>query len=347
MTDTSAISSAGLSNMTKFPPTSQKLGRNYRITVIKPDGTVLQFGPPFTLELDITRNILSSQGVCKLRVYNLGVNQRTLLFFNQQNLGIGSQAQIILQAGYGDLQSNNFGAVGYQSLLEQSDSSVSAIPLPNVNLPTIFTGNITYCYSAREGQNFITQIECFTGGTAAVTGNVDVSFPKGTPWRTVLSTLMSPQYLPFVTPGAIGDFPGVLQMDKHFSGNTKQILDEITGGAFFVDNNVGYILRTNEYAPNLPVVIINDNSGILNSPILEDTTVRLDMIFEPTVNIGSLAQVDSSTNPLINGLYAIQSCKHRGTISEVVSGDLITSVTLNYGMKLDPATAVARTNQNA
>ena len=48
-----------------------KFGRNYLLTVQLQDLSPLVIEPPFTLEFDITQNILTSANVCQFRIYNL------------------------------------------------------------------------------------------------------------------------------------------------------------------------------------------------------------------------------------------------------------------------------------
>lgn len=273
-----------------------KFGRNYRVTVNTPSGDQIVIQPPFTMEMDITRNALSSANVCQVRLYNLAQDSRELIRFNASD---NTQFnQIILEAGYGD------------------------------NLYTIFNGNVSRAWSVREGVNFITQIECYDGGFGYVNGTVNLSFPAGTPIKTVILTLM--QYLPNVEVGGVGNFDGVLQRANTYSGNPAQLLFDLTGGAFFVDAAKAYVFKDNEYNAVQPVIIIDAATGLLNTPVREQTIANFEMLFEPTMNVGSLASVLSLTNPELNGVYKITSIKHRGIISQVVSGTLITVAQFLY-----------------
>lgn len=288
-----------------------KLARNYELFVQTSTGDTLIITPPFTLELDITRNTLSSANICQIRLYNLSAVHRNQIYFN-----IFDQSdfrQIILKAGYGE-----------------------------TNLSTIFTGNISQAWSYREHVDFITQIECYDGGFAYVNGKVNITFPAKTPLITVIRTLMG--FLPQTEIGAIGAFSGVLSRSNTYSGNAAQILTELTGGAFFIDNGKAYALQTTDYlaavgtpTQSLPVIFVNDQTGLLNTPIREQSMYRFEMLFEPTLNVGGLVQVDSFTNPFVDGTYKITAVKHRGIISPVVSGDLITSGEFFFSRELTPA----------
>jgi hypothetical protein len=294
-----------------------KLGRNYNLIVTTPDGTQLTINPPFTLEFDITRTVLTSANVCQLRIYNLSQNNRNLLRYDFSNFDQPSFVQ--LRAGYGD------------------------------NLPVIFAGNISQAWSVREGTNYITTVECFDGGYAFVNGVVTNGagpFPPGTPWESVYKALMSD--LPKVAFGAISDNylktpAGVIYTvgarSLSFTGNPAQVLTELTGGGFFIDNSKSYIMGDN-YVTSGAFTKIDASTGLLNTPIKENFIINLDMIFEPRIQICQYISLVSTTADLIgaganaqsvNGNYKVASVKHRGIISPVTSGDAVTSVGLFTG----------------
>lgn len=294
-----------------------KFGRNYLLGVALEDGSTLTIEPPFTIEFDITRNVLTSANVCQIRIYNLSRKNRDLIRFDFSNYG--TLRQVALRAGYGD------------------------------NLPLIFAGNISQAWSVREGSNFITTIECFDGGFAFVNGVTPptTTFPAGVEMRSVYTSLMG--NLPGVAFGAIGPqfvrgedgSPIVTTRASSYSGNTADILSQLSGGAFFIDNEKSYILGNSECL-NGQVALVNSQSGLLGTPLREDNIVTFDMLFEPGVVMGQLIQLQTLTNPAfnsfnentgenVNGFYKVVSIKHRGMISESVCGDAVTTLQLFFG----------------
>jgi hypothetical protein len=282
-----------------------KFGRTYRLAVDTQNvqfiasGTQLIVEPPFTIEFDITRNILSSANASSFRIYNLSPNTR-----NQIRKNISD---------YQDLRKINLKA-GYIGS----------------NLPVVFDGNITQAWSVREGTNFITQIESFDGGFAFANGLTATSFPEGTDQNTIIETLIAS--LPAVTPGIVGDFSGALSRGNAYSGSTPELLRELTGGGFFIDNGKAHALKNNECLAG-ELQVITAESGLLGTPVRENTILNFDMIFEPRLLIGQIIELQSSTDVNFNGLYKIISLKHRGMISETVCGDAVTSVGLWNGTK--------------
>lgn len=278
----------------------KKFGRNYSLDIQTQDGSTLTIAPPFTVEFDITRNILSSANVSSIRVYNLNANHRSQIRKNITDLG--DLRLIQLKAGYGD------------------------------NIPIVFSGNITQAWSVREGTNFISQIESFDGGFAFINSITDVSFPANTAQQTVIETLVQNLSAAGVQMGAIGTFDGSLSRGNAYSGNTTDLLRQLTSGRFFIDNGKAYALSDNECLSG-PLTLINTASGLLGTPVREQSIINFDMLFEPRLKLAQRVELQSGNaeetiRQNFNGIYKVVSIKHRGMISESVGGDAITSVGL-------------------
>lgn len=278
-----------------------KLKRNYELTIGTENGGTLIVTLPFTIYIDIVRNTLSSANVCQIRIFNLSERNRNQLRFNSSNYG--EFRRITLRAGYG------------------------------TNLPTVFDGNISQAWSVREGTNYVTQIECYDGGFAFNMGVTSETFPAQTPRKEIISSLAGS--LPEVTVGAIGDYPGVITRGMAVSGNTVGVLNEMTGGGFFIDNGKANALNSHEYiSTGETTLTINSASGLLGTPLLEQTIVRFDMLFEPQLNVGHKIYLDSITEKNFNGEYKVTAIKHRGVISEAVSGAMVTTGEFFYSKLL-------------
>jgi len=273
-----------------------KFNRKYLLLVQTIDGSTLEIKLPFTIEFDITRNILTSANVCQIRIYNLNKRNRNLLRFDISNYG--ELRGIELRAGYGE------------------------------NLPIIFSGNISQAWSVREGVNFISQIECFDGGYALANGTFDQQFIAGTPQRNILDSML--ENLPGVSRGVVGEIEGDISRGNSYSGNTSDLINQLAPNKFFIDNKKANILGDSECLSGT-LNVINSDAGLLGTPIREQTIVNFDMVFEPRLIIGQQINLESSSDDSFNGSYKIISIKHRGMISESVSGDAITSCGLFKG----------------
>lgn len=273
-----------------------KFGRNYSLSVQQRNGEERIINLPFTVEFDITRNIYSSANVASIRVYNLALETRNQIRKNSFNSG--DLRFITLRAGYGE------------------------------NLPIIFTGNLSSAWSVREGSSFITQMESFDGGFAFENGVTSTSFEAGTPLSVIYENLLNS--LPAVSVGAVGNFPGAITRGNTYSGNTMSILRDKTGGAVFIDNGKANILGNNECLEG-QVTSISPELGLLGTPVLEETILNVDILFEPRIVVGQKLFLDTVTDPVYRGYYKVISIKHRGTISSAVAGDAVTSVGLFAG----------------
>lgn len=277
-----------------------KFGRNYELSVqVSEGGEIVIIKPPFTIEFDITRNTLTSSNVCQIRIFNLSRINRDKIRKNATDMT--EFRAVALRAGYGK------------------------------RLPIIFAGTVSVAWTVREGTDMITQIECYDGGYAFVNGATLRQFSAGTLQRDLISALF--EDLPRVDAGAVGDFPGELKRGASYSGSTKQILDEVTGGAFFIDSGKAYALKTDEVT-DAPVIVVNAASGLLGTPQLEHTTLHFDMIFEPSLAVAQEVRLESQTEKSFNGRYKVTAIKHRGVISDTVCGSVVTTAEFFYSKTL-------------
>ena len=271
---------------------------------------------PLTLDFDITRSSFG-HGVGQFRIKNLDPLIRSFL---RKDLYDYSKVFLIeVIAGY------------------QNETAA--------NIASIFRGTISQCWSVREGTDFVTQIECFDGGLVYTNNIVSLNFPAGTPMRAVIQALIATM-APTVLPGAIGNFTTILKKATSFSGNAVTLLREITGGGFFIDNGRANAIQNSEYIAELGPVLISPETGLLGTPLLEQHVVRVEMMFEPSVQIGQYAVLNTTTLDtkvvdtfFLGKAFKITSVKHRGTISAAVCGSATTSVEFFYNKVLTPTVA--------
>lgn len=283
-----------------------KYNRNYELIIEERGDTVdsivsknIIIKRPFTLEFDIVRKTFPSCNNGSFRVYNLKETTRNKIRFDFYDFGI--LRSISLKAGYGEK-----------------------------NLATVFEGNISQALSTREGNNFVTQIEAYEGGFAYSNAFTNREFPKGLDVKSVIKDLIKSLEQYGVTEGAIGDFSGKLGRGNSYSGNTLDLLNSLTGGSFYIDNGKLHCLKDNEYL-NGETLVITQESGLLGAPAMENAFVKVDMLFEPRVYLGQRVQLESTVSRRLSGFYKVISIHHRGTISDAICGDSITTLGLSTG----------------
>lgn len=293
---------------------SDKLGRNYRLEVstinskINPKtGAVepvqsytLTFTLPLTVEFDVKRNYLTSANDCSIRILNLSPETRNLIRKDVTDWDLTRFVK--LYGGYGN-------DVSYNSL------------------SLIFSGQISECWSVREGVDFITEIQCMDAGFAFQQAQFDQSMQGGVTKQQLITEMINSLIKFDVAPGFISEFEDNNTRGNTYLGNTIEQINQIAQGCFFIDNGIANCLNTNDCF-NGQIGLIDSNSGLLNTPIRQQTLIHFDMLFEPRLVVGQYILLHSSTDVNFNGAYKVMSVGHRGTISPVVCGEVVTTVGL-------------------
>jgi hypothetical protein len=277
-----------------------KFGRNYVLEIETAGGKTVTVKPPFTVEFDIQRNDFSSSNVASFRIWNLNPDHR-----NQVRKNINDFTKFIavtFRAGYGG------------------------------NLPVCFSGNINEAWSVREGVDFITEIQCYDFGFLFVNAQTNRSFGATTPLKDVIKEVASDLAVQLpdgtvkkIDVGIIGkSFEGTLTRDNSYCGATINILRELTGDSFFVDLGKLNVLSQTETLKALGISVISPATGLLNTPHLEQSILRFEMLFEPRLVVGQSIKLEGVGERALNGLHKVTSIHHHGMISDAVCGEAIT-----------------------
>lgn len=278
-----------------------KLNRKFKILVETIDKKVVEITTPLTIQFDVERTTSSSINQMNLRVYNLSEKIRNLLYKDKfLILDDGTKKnyrQIILQAGYKELS-------------------------------TIFKGNVLEVYSYRQGADIITYFNCHDGGYAASNSYSSITIDKSESYEDIFNKLIS--NLVGIKKGKIGEIEGNPKRGVVFNGNTFTLLQESFDNKIYIDLEEVNLLNDNE-AIKGDVLLINSETGLLGTPIRQNTYLTLDMIFEPRIVVGQVIEINSRINPFYNGQFKVDGIKHSGTISDAVGGDCKTSLQLFVG----------------
>lgn len=275
-----------------------RFGRKYRMYIQDRQGVTIKIELPFSLEFDVQRSNLSSANVISIKLYNLGPRTRDRL--RKDPFDFGLLRFIRLEAGYGD------------------------------DLALIANAHVSTCQSYRNGTDYITEITAYDGGFAFMESNSSKSYKDKTAINTVLSDLQKDLGKYGVTVGAKTDFPGVIEKGNTFEGNTVELLKELSGNAHYIDNNQSYLMNLNDVIRGR-VGLINPSTGLLNTPIRRESSLYVEMLFEPMFFIGQKVVLQASRDTTYNGTYKVVGIHHSGMISEVVAGTVITKVQFFYG----------------
>lgn len=252
---------------------------------------------PVTCILDI--NLGAYQSPCKgvFQFYNLSETVRTKLWLDLYNI---SKKYIILKfyGGYGN------------------------------TMPLIFQGNLQECTSQKPSGSvdWITQMWGFEGGFLFEYGYLNQTVAKGTKIEDIIDAIL--KETPDIKLGYISEDIPPLPRNRTFIGQTMDLLGREYGGyEVFISKGELNILGENDVLPG-DIQVITDSSGLLGSPRRANVFVELDTLFEPGLKIDQAIELLSDSMPQFNQLYKVISIKHKGIISAVECGKLITTTTL-------------------
>lgn len=301
-----------------------KFGRSYEMMVTGVSGNPIYLAFPLTLEFSITHNIWATANAADFSLYNLSASHRREIYFNQY---LKPQPyKIELNAGY----------------VSQISSGFRGIPS---SLPRIFNGYANIAYTEKSNSDLITRINALDNGDITsgkpagyFDGTVEAGYtaPVGTTFKNMVKTVM--RKLTNVTVGQIlidsAQLPGPISgKPRPFIGTAWEILQELAssaGGAdVFIENGVCHMLSQNKTLGSNNLGVLQSSTGLLGIPRYTGATVMCSCIFEPSLEIGKSIELKSQGNPLANGLKKIVGYTHRGTISGVVSGEVVSDIVLS------------------
>lgn len=268
----------------------------YRVTVFTHNETVtIEY--PITCKFNVTRSTFSASTECNIQLYNLAPSTRNIIFQDLYSNAIDSSTwkYVHFEAGYGD------------------------------TLSAIFKGRIKQAYSYKSGgqTDIITEIQVIPFDIFDC--QTSVTFEAGTSYKEALSRMASD--MPNVIQGNTGALEGTFKTQTTFDGVTFQEINTLTGGHSFVDNGVLNTIMSNEVI-DVPVPVISDDSGLLGTPMRRGSQLEVKMLFEPSLIIGQLLEINSRVATQFNGQFKVIGFNHNGTISATQGGQRITTATL-------------------
>ena len=290
--------------MSDLKSVNRKYKRQFKLQ-IETDvvGEYIEVKTPITVEFSVERSHMARENTATFTIYNLDSEKRDSIY--KANWDRYTIRRIEFFAGY-----------------EEMDDGM---------LPRVFKGTIRECYSVRSGSDFKTVIDAFDSLWSLPTVQVNLSIDKGQTYYTAIKRVA--QSITGVDWIVIGrNFTDTIKRGLSLMGHPFDVLSSLTKDSFYVDSGVIYALSNDE------VVIgnineINPDNGLLGTPRFIDMKIEIDMIFEPRLKPSQLLTLESESNDRFNGDYKVTGFKHSGVISDAVSGDCKTHITM---MKIEP-----------
>ncbi len=281
-----------------------KLGRNFNLIVesrTAKNGLIdqLEINYPLTVEFDITRDLYNFECKARFKIYNL--NASTQSFLNHDKFNYANAKILTFNAGYEN------------------------------SLACIFKGNVWEGVSARNGVNFITELDC-SSGMFDMRNAMTSKTIKGEVMANDIAERFVKDDCTFLTMGYKSSKSKVYKRGYVYQGSTLEGVAEVTEGRAYIDNDVVIILDDSE-ALNGEIYIVDAETGLLDTPKRREQYLDIQMIFEPRIRTGQFVDLRTSSGKF-SGQYKVCSVKHQGTISGATSGTCITTLSLEFGHSL-------------
>jgi len=276
-----------------------KFGRYYEIRIKTPDGFLITIKPPVTFVMEVQRDMRAAVNNASLTIYNLAPNTRNHIYKDLYTFTQRWQMSIV--AGYGETE-----------------------------LYEIFRGNIEEAYSLKQGPDWVTTIKAYDGSYQIKAGFANETIAKGVDLAGQIERVV--HTMPEMLMGVLGAPAkgAAAPRGQVLTGNSYDVIQDLTGNHAFIDGETLYVLGDDEVLSGDAFILQGENS--FTTPKRRDTYLETDTLFSPEIRIGHYCELRSS-DPRYDGQYQVFGIKHAATFGESLSGDAITTVSLNAGAR--------------
>jgi hypothetical protein len=192
---------------------------------------------------------------------------------------------------------------------------------------TIFKGSVDEAGSTREGAQFVTTLTCLDGGHDFLTAFVSTSVTsKAAAVDAVLGTM------PNTSKGKIGAQKDITR-PKILVGNSMQTIQDMLdpGQRWFIDDERLNILGGDEVVSGY-IPVISAETGLINVAPKKKETIMTTKL-NPSVKVGGLVKLVSTTSPGTNGIYKVNLISYSGDFDgsdwdQKISGTLAENYTV-------------------
>lgn len=243
---------------------TERFLRDYRLT-IGIGAQAVTILPPFRIVFSADKSDKADLNKLTLKIYNLSADKRRKLIRDDD------------EGDYFPLQLD----IGYQGKLE-----------------TVFRGSIDTAESTREGADFVTTINALDGGNDFLRGFVSAAVTSKTAAvDAILGTM------PNTAKGKVGAMDDLIR-PKVLVGNSMAVASEMLGPdqSLFIDNERLNILGLQEVVSSF-VPVVSAETGLITTPQAKKKELTLTTFLNPSIKVGGLFQLISTTAPHLNGIY--------------------------------------------
>lgn len=174
-------------------------------------------------------------------------------------------------------------------------------------LRLLFKGTVHTGKNMREGPDMITEMECLDGGFDYLNSFTSKTVRGKT--RAVDALLDD---MPNTARGKVTNQRPLIR-PKVLVGSTGKLISELVNEdeTWYIDDEKLYIVKDNEVVSSF-IPVVNAATGLLNTPTRENQKVTFDTLLNPSLKIGGLCKLESTSAPYMNGVYKIDSMGYEG-----------------------------------
>jgi len=248
--------------------------RDYQCNILA-DGVQAVIRPPVRSVFEITKSVSG------------GLNKAVIQFYN---LSSATRLRIVKDAEEFEKDFSISFFLGFQNRIELA-----------------FVGSILRCSNRRMGADIVTTIEAYDGGYGVMYRNMSETVETADEAVDAIIANM-----PRVEKGKI-TARGTYSRPKVLEGSIYKCLDSILneGETWYIEDEKLYITNDREVADNF-VPVVSAKTGLIGTPEREASIVTFQVLIDPTLKIGRLAKLASTTAPHLNGIYKIQDVDYSG-----------------------------------
>lgn len=279
---------------------SAKFDRKFYITVVElktGNAITKTIGLPLTTKFSIMRTWGKQAGTASIQIFNL--NKDTRSFLRKDLTDLGGTHLVSFTAGYG------------------------------TEVSTIFEGLLQHGFSVRQGVDYITTLNVSDLSDAFTNATFSNAFKSGTTVGTIVKNIAKSMEQYGIKLGVVSrTISGKSKRGTSLTGKAIDLLDELVGGQYFVDNGVLNVLADDEYIDG-EVLLVNSIYGLIGKPRREGQNIVITMLLEPRAYVGQRTIIKlTNDSDDFNGTYYVRSVSHTGTISEAVGDTAMTELYL-------------------
>lgn len=169
-----------------------------------------------------------------------------------------------------------------------------------------FKGNLYRGQNERSSTDIITTIECLDGGSV-LNSFVSQTITKN---DYVIETIVNA--VENVTFGRINTRQALIR-PKVLVGNPIDLLNNLTLSTenWYIEDEQLNIIDVTQVTSNY-VPLITAKTGLVETPTRQEQKVTFKILINPTVKVGRLIKLESSTAPHLNGIYKIYNITYNG-----------------------------------